>query len=93
MSYTVGDNIRDREDWLPCIPPWPTKDWCHSRGGSAPPPWRENPDRGDQSVPNYVGEAVGDKLDFIKLSFYGVVALLVFWLAVRALEAYAEIKD
>lgn len=67
-----------------CFPPWP-KDWCKSKGGTAPPPWGENETRGDQSA----GAALPSGAAWI---VYGGLALLVFWLAIRALEAYAAVK-
>lgn len=81
MSYTVGDNNTGD---VACFPPWPT-DWCKSKGGQAPPPWGENDQRGDQTV----GGALPSGASWI---FYGGVALLVIWLGVRVLEAYAALK-
>ncbi len=75
-----------------CFPdlPWPLKDWCKARGGSAPPPWRPNPNRGDQSVPNYVGEAltetdIGTK---VKVVFFVTAALMALWFGTRVYEAW-----
>lgn len=80
MSTTVGDNIPGPS----CFPPWP-KDWCKAPGSTPPPPWAPNDQRGDQTA--------GAAFNGMPWLFYGVLALLVFWLAVRAFEAYAAIKD
>lgn len=80
MSTTVGDNIPE------CFPPWP-KDWCKAPGSQPPPPWAPNDQRGDQTAGAAFASSVPVWL------FYGALALLVFWLGVRALEAYAAIRD
>jgi|LNFM01.2.fsa_nt_gb hypothetical protein len=80
----------DQDFTTKCFPdlPWPFKDWCKARGGSAPPPWRPNPNRGDQSVPNYVKEAVADITPEIKAVFFVAVTLTALWLGTRVYEAW-----
>ena len=81
MSTTIGDITSGEPS---CFPPWPL-DWCKSKSGQAPPPWGENDHRGDQSA----GAALPPGAAWI---VYGALALLVFWLSVRALEAYAAVR-
>jgi hypothetical protein len=79
MSMTVGDTFNEPS----CFPPWP-KDWCKAPGSTPPPPWGENEQRGDQRVPQ--------PPPLVNWIFYGGLALLVFWLLVRTLEAIAELR-
>jgi len=85
----------DQDFTTKCFPdlPWPFKDWCKARGGSAPPPWRSNPNRGDQSVPNYGKEAINDIANsglgtVFKVVFVVGVGLTGLWLATRFVEAW-----
>jgi hypothetical protein len=84
MSTTVGDNVPE----VSCFPPWLPglgTDWCKSQGGTPPPPWGENDNRGDQSATPSIPPAA-------LFVLYGGLALFIFWLSVRALEAYASLK-
>lgn len=69
-----------------CFPPLPDflggNDWCKAKGGSTPPPWGENPYRGDQSA--------GAALAGVPWWIYAAAALFGLWLVVRAYEAYKQ---
>lgn len=81
---TIGSYINEQNE-VACFPPWP-RDWCKAKGATPPPPWGENENRGDQSA----GAALPSGAQWLMV---GAVALLVFWLSVRALEAYATLRD